>query len=303
MHPPIGLLLLAAFLAIPGSLAAQDFEKAVVKTIPVSGNVAMLDGAGGNIGVISGPDGILIIDDQYAPMAPKLRAALAALAPDQPVRYILNTHWHGDHAGGNEAFSNQTGAIIVAHENVRKRLSTDQFIAAFKDTVRASAKAAWPVITFTETVTFYVNGDTVQVMHAASAHTDGDAIIRFKHANVIHAGDTFFNGFYPFIDVSSGGSLDGMIANAKHLLTLADANTKIIPGHGPLGDRAALQVYHDVLVGVRKNVAAAMQGGKSLSEVVKAAPTKPWDATWGTGFLNAETFTTLVYEDLKRTVK
>jgi len=122
-------------------------------------------------------------------------------------------------------------------------------------------------------------------------------------ANVIHAGDTFFNGFYPFIDVSSGGSLDGMIANAKHLLTLADANTKIIPGHGPLGDRAALQVYHDVLVGVRKNVAAAMQGGKSLSEVVKAAPTKPWDATWGAGFLNAETFTTLVYEDLKRTVK
>jgi len=185
LHAPHRLLLVAAFLTIPLTLAAQDFEKAVVKTIPVSGNVVMLDGA-----------------------------------------------------GGYEAFSNQTGAII-----------------------------------------------------------------RFKHAKVIHAGDTFFNGFYPFIDVSSGGSLDGMIANAKHLLTLADANTKIIPGHGPLGDRAALQAYHDVLVGVRKNVTAAMQGGKALSEMVKAAPTKPWDATWGTGFLNPETFTTLVYEDLKRTVK
>lgn len=294
---PVAALLLV-LLAPP--LMAQDFSKAVVTTQPLSGNVSMLLGAGGNVGVLHGPDGLLIVDDQYAPMVPKLRAALDSLAPGSRVRYVLNTHWHGDHSGGNAAFATETGAVIVAHENVRRRMSTPRVVGPTRREVPASPAAAWPVITFRDTLSFYFNGDTVDVLHVMAAHTDGDAIIRFRRANVVHAGDTFFNGNYPFIDINSGGSIDGMIANAAGLLGMVNGQTKVIPGHGPIGDQIALKQYHLMLVGVRRSIADAMANGATLSDVLRREPTKAWDGVWGKGFFNPETFTTMVYDDLKR---
>lgn len=208
----------------------------------------MLLGAGGNIGVSVGADGVFVIDDRYAPLTEKIKAAVRALST-APIRFVINTHWHGDHTGGNENLAHD-GTLIIAQENVRKRMSVEQFIAAFNSRVPPKPVVALPVVTFTDGVTFYLNGDTIQVLHVKAAHTDGDAIIYFRKANVIHAGDTFFNGFYPFIDASTGGSLDGMTAAADQILSLANDQTRIIPGHGPLGGRAEVKAFRDMLATV-----------------------------------------------------
>ena len=223
-----------------------------VKVVPVAPGVYMLEGLGGNIGLSVGKDDAFIIDDQYAPLSAKIKAAVATVTP-KPVRFVVNTHWHFDHVGGNEAMAG-SGAIIFAHENTRRRMSSDQFIAAFNRKVPASPTAALPVITFSDTITFYTNDDTVRTFHVANAHTDGDAIIFFTKANVVHMGDTFFNGRYPLIDVSTGGSLPGMIAAANQGLAMTNAETRFIPGHGPLATRADLVRYRDMLVTVRERV-------------------------------------------------
>jgi glyoxylase-like metal-dependent hydrolase (beta-lactamase superfamily II) len=256
----------------------------------------MLEGAGGNIGVSAGQDGQFMIDDQYAGMTENIRKALAALGP-QPLRFLVNTHWHGDHTGGNENFS-KTGAVIVAQDNVRKRMSTEQFIKLFDTHVPAAPAIALPVITFSESVSFHLNGDDIDVVHVAPAHTDGDSIVYFRKANVIHAGDTFFNGMYPFIDVSSGGSINGQIAAAERILGMGDEHTRIIPGHGPLADRAALRAYRDMLAKVRDRVAPLAKAGKSLDQVLAAKPTAEFDASWGKGFLKPEQFVAIVYSSL-----
>lgn len=290
------LLLSAALLALP--LAQQeDFTKVEVVPTKVTEGVYMLTGRGGNIGVSVGPDGVFLIDDQYAPLTDKIRAAVKTLS-DGPIRFVLNTHWHGDHTGGNENLG-KSDVVIVAHENVRRRMSVEQFIEAFGSKVPASPKVALPVVTFTDAVTFHLNGDDIRSFHVAPAHTDGDTVVQFAKANVVHMGDCFFNGMYPFIDLSSGGSLEGVIAAADKVLGVVDPNTKIIPGHGPVADKAALQAFRDMLVGVRDRVQPMVKAGKTLDEVKAAQPTKAFDEKWGQGFMKADVFLGIVYQSLK----
>lgn len=289
-----------SFLPLLAPARAQEPSAVAIKTVPVAGSVSMLEGQGGNLGVSAGPDGLFMIDDQYAVMTDNIKKALAAIG-QQPLRFIVNTHWHGDHTGGNENFG-KTGAVIVAHDNVRKRMSTEQFMKAFSKTVPPSPAIALPVVTFADAVTFHLNGDDISVFHVAPAHTDGDSVVIFKKANVIHTGDVFFNGIYPFIDVSSGGSINGTIEAAERIVNLADEKTKIIPGHGPLADKAALKVYRDMLATVRDRVTAAIKDGKTLEQVQMMKPTADLDAVWGKGFLKPEQFVMIVYSSLDSSV-
>ncbi len=295
----VACALIACALAVSGPVsagAAQEQQDVQIQVIELTPSVRMLMGRGGNIGVSSGEDGVFLIDDQFAPLTEKILEAIGSFS-DQPVKFVINTHWHGDHTGGNENLG-KAGAIIVAHENVYKRLSTDQVLVAFDREIPARQKEALPVITFTRDLTFHLNGDELKVFHVENAHTDGDAIIYFTNANAVHMGDTFFNGMYPFIDTEHGGSIDGMIAAAGRMLEMIDDDTKIIPGHGPLGARAQLQAYHDMLVGVREAIQAEVAAGKSVDEVVAANPTAAYDGEWGGGFLNPERFTRIVAGDL-----
>ena len=296
-----GLSLSVVFL-LGGSVAAsaqQDFSKVEITSAKLAEGVYMLQGAGGNIGLSVGADAAFLIDDQYAPLTPKIKAAVAALT-SKPVKFVLNTHWHGDHSGGNKDFG-EAGTLIVAHENVRKRMSTEQFIEAFGMKTPPSEPAALPVVTFADSVTFHLNGDEIYAFHVAPAHTDGDSVVQFRKANVLHGGDTFFNGMYPFIDLSSGGSVNGMIAAADRMLALAGDGTKIIPGHGPLGTKADLKAYRDMLATARDRVAALVKAGKTLEETTAAKPLAELDAKWGQGFLKADPFVSILYKDLART--
>lgn len=279
-------------------LALQNFDAVEIQSEKLADGVYMLVGAGGNMGLSIGPDGAVLIDDQFAPLTDKIRAAVEAIEKRE-IRFVINTHWHFDHTGGNENLG-KAGAVIVAHENVRKRMSADQVVEALGREFKASPKDALPVVSFTERVTLHLNGDDLDVFHVENAHTDGDAIVRFRKADVFHMGDTFFNGLYPFIDTHSGGGIDGMIAAADLVLGQADEKTRIIPGHGPIGDRAALQTYRDMLAGVREAVAAEIKAGRSLEEAVAARPTAKWDEAWGKGFMKPEKFVDIVYTSLKR---
>ncbi len=288
------IALTAGWLMALSAVAQQDFSKVEIQTQKVAEGIYMLQGAGGNIGVSVGSDGVFVIDDQYAPLAKKVRTAIAALS-DKPVRFVINTHWHGDHTGGNEALG-KGGAIIVAHANVRKRLQSTQFIKAFNMQSPPAPAAALPVVTFEEGVTFYWNGQTLEVKHPAAAHTDSDAVIHFKEANVIHAGDIYFNGFFPFIDASSGGSIEGMIAGADALLAASDEQTKIIPGHGQLSNRAELQAYRNMLATAYARLKALKGEGKSADEIVAAKPLADLEAEWGDGFLPTDKWVRIVLE-------
>jgi cyclase len=276
--------------------AQQNFDTVQVRAEHVAGPVWMLQGLGGNIGVSVGRDGVFLVDDEYAPLTGKIKAAIAAI-DSGPIRFLLNTHWHSDHTGGNENLG-KAGVLIVAQDNVRRRMSTEQFMTAFNTKVPASPEAALPVVTFSDTVTFWFNGDTTIAFHVPPAHTDGDAIIYWRHANVVHMGDTYFNGRYPFIDLSSGGSVDGMIGAADLVLAFADSNTRIIPGHGPLGNRASLQAYRDMLVTIRDRIRGMVRDGMSLALVQAAKPTLQFDAVWGKGRITPELLVETVFAEL-----
>lgn len=290
------LAAIAAMAATP-TLAQRDFSKVEIKATAVAPGITMLEGAGGNIGLSVGADGAFIIDDQFAPLADKIRTAIAAATPE-PVKFVLNTHWHFDHTGGNESFGG-AGAIIVAHDNVRERLKQGMTNKEMGWTVDPAPAAALPVITFSDEVTFHWNGHTIRVHHPAPAHTDGDAIIRFVEANVVHMGDIFFNGAYPFIDLQSGGSLDGVIAAQEGVLSMVDDQTKIIPGHGPLSTRADLAATLAMLKDVRARVKKLVDRGLTEEAALKADPLKDLNEAWGKGFIDGPSMTQTAYRSLK----
>lgn len=297
MRKQIFRMVLAGLLAIPATATAQgDMADVEIEVKPLTDQVAVLYGRGGNIGVSHGEDGVFLIDDQYAPLTDRIRAAVAELS-EEPVRFVVNTHWHGDHTGGNENLG-EAGAVIVAHENVRERMSTDQFMKAFDRTVPASPKAALPVITFDDSVTFHLNGDTVRVYHVANGHTDGDSIVDFEQADVLHMGDIFFNSGYPFIDRGSGGDVEGMIRAAERGLEIAGDETRIIPGHGELTDRDGLEAYHAMLTKVTDRVRSLMAEGKTLEEIQAAGVTSEFDERWAGAFIDAERFLSFVHASL-----
>lgn len=291
---PIKLFILLQILS--GGFAMAQ-EKNEVRATKVTSSLYMLQGNGGNIGMSVGEDDVFLIDDQYAPMTPGIRAAIAKITK-RPVRFLINTHWHQDHTGGNEKFG-KAGAVIVAHDNVRKRLSTEQFIKAFDMKVAPSPAGALPVVTFSESVTFHLNRDDIHAFHVPHGHTDGDTVIHFTQANVIHTGDIYFNGLYPFIDVSSGGSVDGVIKAVDRILALADDKTRIIPGHGPLSNKKELAAYRKMLSDIRDRVSNLAKQGKTLEQIKAAKPTAVYDGKWGGGFLKPDVFVGIVYSSLK----
>jgi cyclase len=288
--------LLALFPALPAA-AQQDFSKVEIQAHKLSDSVYMLIGAGGNMGLSLGED-VFLIDDQFAPLTERIEAAIRKLSP-KPVKFVLNTHWHFDHTGGNENLG-KAGALIVAHENVRKRMSVESFIEFLGMRFKAEPRQALPVVTFTRDVTFHLNGDEIYVYHVPSAHTDGDAIVHFRKSDVFHMGDTFFNRLYPFIDSSSGGGVDGVIAAADRVLQLAGERTRIIPGHGALAGRADLRAYRDMLATVSGRIREQLRAGRSLLEVIESKPSAEFDAVWGNGFLNPQRFVEMLYNNLQQ---
>jgi cyclase len=267
-----------------------------VQTVSVAPGIYMLTGRGGNIGVSIGADGAAIIDDKFADNAPNIRAAVALLSA-KPVSFVINTHLHGDHTGGNEAFGS-AGAVIIAQENVRKRLSVDFVNPANGQTVAARPRAALPVITFEDSAALHFNDDDLEFTHMPNAHTETDIAVRFRKANVVHMGDCFTGGF-PFIDGNTGGTLDGLILAHEKILPTLDDKTILIRGHGPLGNKAELQAYHDMLVVVRDRVAKLVKAGKSQEDVVAARPTKEFEDKYGGAGFNASEWIGRAYVDQK----
>ena len=292
---PVGL---ALTLAAPAASQDVDFEQVRIETIPLAVGLHMLVGQGGNIVVSTGADGPVLVDDQFAPLAPKIEAAVKTLQ-DRPVRFVINTHWHGDHTGGNEPFG-KAGALIVAHENVRRRMGTTQFMVALQREVPPAPAAALPVVTFGDGVTLHWNGEEIAVEHVDPAHTDGDALVWFRKAGVVHTGDTYVSGRFPFVDVSSGGTLEGVIRSAERVLAGAGPATKIVPGHGALSNAAELAAWREMLIAVRDRVKGALAAGKSLESYQAEQPLADLAPRYGKGFLNAERFLAIVWSDLSR---
>jgi glyoxylase-like metal-dependent hydrolase (beta-lactamase superfamily II) len=289
-----------AGLALSASAQQQmDFSRVEIATTPLAPGLAMLVGAGGNIAVSTGEDGPIVVDDQFAPLVPKILAAVKALQ-DAPIRFVINTHHHFDHTGGNEALGG-AGALIFAHANVRLRLSQEQVSKLRPDFKLPPAPgAALPVVTFDDGVMLHWNGETIRVDHVASAHTDGDSHVWFEKANVVHMGDTFTNGRFPFVDVEAGGSVDGLIASANRVLARATPATKIVPGHGPLGTPDDLTKFRDMLLDVKARVAKGIASGQSREAFIATNPLADLVPVWGQpgGFLTPEQIVTLFWMSL-----
>lgn len=274
-------------------IMADSSGNVTVRSENVKNNVYVLYGQGGNIGACVGQDGVFLIDDQFAPLSDQIRQELVRIQGG-PVKFLVNTHWHFDHTGGNENFG-QLGAVIVAHENVRLRLSTEQFMADFSKKIDPSPEKAWPIVTFTEDLTFHLNGEEIEVFHMENAHTDGDAVIFFKNSNVMHTGDIFFNGAYPFIDRSSGGSLVGLIDAVDYLLEITDQETLFIPGHGNVATRYEFEKYFDLLKIIQDRFSNAISMDKSLEEIKSAKILEDFDSEWGNGFMSPDKFYEVIY--------
>lgn len=294
-------IVIAGLLAMPVLSHGDDSHFAnkqdvTVKVTKVTANVHLLQGRGGNIAALTGPEGILIVDDDYRTVSEKLREALKGLGSPAP-RYILNTHWHGDHTEGNEAFGKES--TIIAHANVRKRMSQENFLTLFNMKVPASPVHAWPVITYEKSMSLYINGEEVQLIHYPGGHTDGDTVVWFKNANVVHLGDDFFVGRFPFVDLDSGGSVNGLIHHIAAIIQTVKPDTKIIPGHGPLATVDDLKTYYQLIVESSQIVTDAMKAGKTLDEIKKAGLPEKFKAA-GSGFIKTDVWIDIVYRSYSK---
>ena len=295
----LALLLIVSFSAT-GVRAEGDFSDVEIVTTRIGEGLHLLVGRGGNIAVVSGKDGVALVDDQFAPLEQKIRDAVAAI-DSRPIRFVVNTHWHWDHTGGNEGFAGG-GAQIVAHENVRARMSSPQRLDLFDTDVEPSPAAALPVMTFTRDAALHLNGMTLRIEHRPGAHTDGDAIVWFEGRDAVHMGDIFFTGRYPFVDTATGGSVAGVIDAVTSVIERIADDAVVIPGHGALSDRQGLADYRDMLTRVRDRVAAAIADGKGEDEVVAASPSAEFDAAYGGGSIKADLFVRMIYRDLVASV-
>lgn len=288
------VLVLAAALSVAQD---QDFSKVEIKVTKVSGTVYMLEGAGGNIGASVGEDGIVVVDDQYAPLAEKIQAALKGVT-DKPVRFIINTHYHGDHTGGNAFFQKQ--APVIAHDNVRKRLETGSTagnLGSVSMERKAAPKEALPILTFDHDVTVHLNGEDIRALHFPSGHTDGDSIIFFPTSHVVHMGDDFVRYGFPFIDLASGGSVEGMIAALEEVVPKLPADVKVIPGHGNVSNLDDVREYVKMLVETRAVVEKGVKQGKTLDQLKQEKVLEPWKK-WNGDFITTDAFIETLYNDL-----
>lgn len=299
-HPFAVTLLLV--LAAPGAASAQPSPagasppRVELKVQEIRRSLAVVSGAGGNVAVWHGSDGSVLVDSGFQSSSSQLLETVARIAPG-PVRILINTHWHPDHVGGNAALA-RTGTVIVAHENVRERMTVAQELVEYDMKVPAAPAAALPLVSFADTLALHLQGDRVQVIHVPGAHTDGDAVVWWEAANVVHLGDVYYRAGYPFIDVERGGSLAGAVAAIEGVLSRADAATVVIPGHGALSDREELADYRDMLVAVGRKVRELVEDGKTLEEIVAARPTAEFDARYGKGGTSAERFVEQLHRDL-----
>jgi len=290
------LLLIAIFITSITSTQAQD-KKVEFKTIQLSDTVYMLMGRGGNVGISTGEDGLFIIDDQVRPVTTQLLEAIRKIS-DEPISFVINTHYHADHTGGNEAIGG-AGAVIIAHDNIRKRMTTSQVTIFMNNTTPRYAKDALPVVTFNDRMSLHLNGETATAYYVANGHTDGDSIIHFPVSNVIHMGDMYFNGMYPYVDLDAGGSIQGMVQAADLALSMADGSTRIIPGHGPLAMTEDLRSYRDFLISASTNVQALIDQEMNLQQAIAAKPTEQWDEALGKTWITPAQFVTFIYNSLE----
>jgi glyoxylase-like metal-dependent hydrolase (beta-lactamase superfamily II) len=267
----------------------------------VGENLYVIAGAGGNIAVHTGPGVTYLVDDGLQPLGPAIKAEVAKLSK-QPVRFVVNTHWHMDHTGSNELLGSE-GAVIVAHDNVRKRLSTGQFMAAMNKKIPPAPPIALPVITFAQGVSLHLDGDDIEVVHVAPAHTDGDSVVWFNKIDVVHMGDCFVSAGYPFVDLSSGGSLPGFVEAADLVLARAKDSTRIIPGHGPVVGKAKLKEWRDMVAAVVAKVRKGVADHQTLEQIKASKPTAEFDATWAKGFIKPDMLVEAAYQSLQKPAK
>ena len=294
----IGLLSLLTLTVTVNDVNAQG-DNVTINTTKLSNNTYMLKGSGGNIIVSVGQDGVFMVDDQFAPLTEKIKEAISNIT-DQPVKFVINTHWHSDHTGGNENFG-ELGAIIISHDNVRERLSTEQFSAFFNRTVAPLPEKGLPIITFSDNMTIFQNGDEIRIIHVDNGHTDGDSIVYFTKNNVIHVGDDFNDKTYPLIDISSGGSIDGLISSLQTISSLIDDDTKVVSGHSDISNKTKVNALITMLKDVRQNVSQLIKNGDSLEEIIASQPTSKYDEIYyDHSRLKPGDFVTMVYQSLTR---
>jgi cyclase len=293
------LLILIISICCLTAQSQENFDTVSIRPVKVAENLYYLKGSGGNIGVFIGKDGTLMVDDQFAPLSNKINGAIKTLSPND-IRFLVNTHLHGDHSGGNENFKNM-GVTIVAHDMVRDRMSKERIDQGTKQVIPARAEDALPVVTFADKLNLYLNKEDIELVHVSPGHTDGDVIVHFKKANVYHMGDMFVTYGYPYIDYGSGGSINGFISSLDTFLAMMDDNTKVIPGHGELCTKADVKKFRDRLAEIRDEVAAALKKGKKSEDITSLAIASKYDAEWGKGFVKGKDFVLLVADNLKAT--
>ena len=295
----IGLLLLLTLTTIIVNDVNAQYENVTINTTKLTDSIYMLKGSGGNIIVSIGQDGVFMVDDQFAPLTEKIKDAISKIT-DQPIKFVINTHWHPDHTGGNENLG-ELGSIIVSHDNVRKRLNTEQFSDFSKRTVPPVSEKGLPIITFSDNMTIFQNGDEIKIIHVDNGHTDGDSIVYFTKNNVIHVGDDFNDKSYPFIDISSGGSIDGLISSLQIISSIIDDETKVASGHSEISNKTKVNDFTNMLKDVREKVSQMIEDGKSLEEIIASQPTSKYDEIYydHTRFKPADLIT-FIYQGLAK---